>query len=403
MSVRILHVFNRYLMPGGEENVVRQIDARLRLRHPVACCNFESSDWVGPGAPSKLQQGLKLFYNTASRARFEAVQRESQAQVALFHNLYPVASPSLYKSAKDSGLPVVQFLHNYRPFSVSGTLYADGKMMPEALEGDFSREVMSGAWQGSVVKSALFALLLKLLQRSGWLGSISHWVAISEFMRQKLMQHAGIPAGKIVTLRHCWDALETLPQREDAGEYLFLGRLVEVKGITMLLQAWHELRLQLGERCPRLVIAGDGEQREEVEQACAVNPAIRYAGQLGGVAKAEALRTCRALLAPSTWWEPLGLVVYEAYDFGKPVIAARAGGLGETVQDGETGFHHEPGDVAALVQQVLSMEAMTAEQRLAMGDAGRAWLLTNASPQQWNMQMDQLLAEAASVGAAVPS
>ena len=379
---------------------MQRIHDHLSTRHELTRCYFDSADWVGPGAPSKLQQGVKLFYNAESRARFEAVQREFQAQVALFHNLYPVASPALYKSARDSGLPVVQYLHNYRPFSVSGTLYADGTMMPEALEGDFSREVMRGAWQGSVVKSALFAVLLKLLQRSGWLGSISHWVAISEFMRQKLMQHAGIPAGKIVTLRHSWDAMETLPQREDAGEYLFLGRLVEVKGITMLLQAWHELRLHLGEKCPRLVIAGDGEQRAEVEQACEVNPTIRYAGQLDGLAKAEALRTCRALLAPSTWWEPLGLVVYEAYDFGKPVIAARAGGLGETVQHGETGFLHEPGDVAGLVQQVLNMEAMTAAQRLAMGDAGREWLLTNASPQQWNLQMDQLLAEAASAGAA---
>ncbi len=47
------------------------------------------------------------------------------------------------------------------------------------------------------------------------------------------------------------------------------------------------------------------------------------------------------MLAPSVWWEPLGLVTYEAYDYGKPMLAARSGGLSETVVAGLTGFLHE--------------------------------------------------------------
>ena len=129
-----------------------------------------------------------MFYNAASRKRFEQSLSAKPADAALFHNLYPVASPSLYRSALKRKLPVIQYLHNFRPFCVSGTAYARGQLLTEALHGNYWREVKFGAWQDSVVKSALFAIMLKLLHASGWLRSVKAWIAISEFMRDRLIE-----------------------------------------------------------------------------------------------------------------------------------------------------------------------------------------------------------------------
>src|SRR5262249_48374765 len=156
---------------------------------------------------------------------------------ALFHNIYPVGSPALYRVARQRRLPVIQYLHNFRPFSVGGALYAKGQLLPEALRGNYAREIRLGAWQDSVVRTALFALMLKMLHRSGWLDSVAAWVAISEFMRDRLIE-AGVSPDKIFALRHSWDALPEAPPPQDDGYYLFLGRLVEVKGIETLLHAW---------------------------------------------------------------------------------------------------------------------------------------------------------------------
>jgi glycosyltransferase involved in cell wall biosynthesis len=384
--VNLLQVFNRYLHPGGEEKSVDRIFAHLSQRHEVSRCFFDSREWQAPGAPGKLSQAARLFYNADSRRRFEAHLPEA----ALFHNLYPVASPSLYRSALKRNLPVIQYLHNFRPFCVSGTVYARGQLLTEALHGNYWREVKLGAWQDSVVKSALFAMMLKLLHASGWLRSVKAWVAISEFMRDRLVE-AGVDASRIHALRHSWDAMPEAPEISDQGYYLFLARLVEVKGVEPLLNAWNALRAQLGERTPELRIAGEGPLEAMVKQHASQNPSIQFLGQINGEAKHEALRHCRALLVPSTWWEPLGLVVYEAYDFAKPVLAARAGGLIETVRHGDTGLLHAPGNIDELVRDVLAMEARSREQRDAMGTAGRAWLLREASVNSWQDRFDEIL------------
>ena len=392
---RILQVFNRYLHAGGEEKSVDRIFKHLGERHEMSRCFFDSAEWKRPGAPGPLGQARRLFYNDDARARFEAAVDVQKPDVALFHNLYPVASPALYREALKRGLPVIQYLHNFRPFCVSGTAYARGELLPEALHGNYWREVTHASWQDSVVKSALFALMLKRLHASGWLRSVKAWVAISEFMRDKLVE-AGVEESRIFALRHSWDAMEGAPATEDAGFYLFLARLVEVKGVESLLRAWDVLRERLGERTPELRIAGEGPLEAMVRASAARNPSVKHLGMIGGEAKRAALAQCRAMMVPSTWWEPLGLVVYEAYDFAKPVLAARSGGLIETVLSGETGLLHSPGCVDEIVRDVLKMEEMSAAQRTAMGAAGREWLLRETSVTAWQDRFDAILERARS-------
>ncbi len=387
---RLLQVFNRYLHTGGEEKSVDRIFNHVSERHEVSRCFFDSADWKKPGAPGMAGQAARLFYNAESRRRFEAAMDKHRPDAALFHNLYPVASPSLYRSALKRRLPVIQYLHNFRPFCVSGTAYARGQILEEALRGHYWREVKFASWQDSVIKSVLFAMMLKLLHASGWLNSVKAWVAISEFMRDRLVE-AGVPQNKIFALRHSWDAMPEVPAAEDGGYYLFLGRLVELKGLKPLLDAWQALHAKLGERTPQLRIAGEGLMEATVRAHAANNPSVKYLGLISGDEKREALRRCRALIAPSIWWEPLGLVTYEAYDFAKPVLAARSGGLIETVMPGITGLLHEPGSAEGIASDVLAMEKLSLEERSVMGNAGREWLLREANTKAWQDRFDEIV------------
>jgi glycosyltransferase involved in cell wall biosynthesis len=386
---RILQVFNRYLHPGGEEKSVERIYRHASVRHELERCYFDSRDWQGPEAPNPLSQAAMLFYNPEAKKRFSDLRQRQNAELGLFHNIYPVGSPALYHAALRTGLPIIQYLHNFRPFSVSGTLYSSGKLMPEALHGNYWPEIKGGTWQGSRLKTALFAVLLKMLHSSRWLDSVTAWVAISEFMRQKMIK-AGLPEQRVHTLLHSWDARPNAPAPSDQGYYLYLGRLVEEKGVETLLSAWREMAK--GPNCPTLRIAGDGPLRAKVESMRL--PQIQYVGQITGDEKEQSLTHCRALLAPSTWWEPLGLVTYEAYDYAKPVIAAAAGGLTETVVNGSTGWLHKPGHVGGLIEALQQMETLSADARLEMGTAGRRWLLSHTSIPQWQDRFDQIVRSA---------
>jgi glycosyltransferase involved in cell wall biosynthesis len=390
MPLRILQVFNRYIHMGGEEKSVDRIYAHLRQEHEMERCFFDSRDWTGKDAPGKFTQLRRTLYNHDSRAQFEKACDAFQPDAALFHNVFPVGSPSLYDAAKLRGLPVIQYVHNFRPLSVGGTLYASGQFLEEALRGNYWREVRTGAWQGSKLKSAVMALVLKRLHRSGWLDHVKAWVCISEFLRGKFVQ-AGLPPERVFAVRHSWDAMPEAPDVEDGGYYLFLARLVEVKGVEVLLHAWRKLEKRMGDRTPELWIGGEGPMEGMVQEMRKKSRKVRFLGLVNGAEKQQALRGCRALLAPSIWWEPLGLVTYEAYDYAKPVLAAASGGLAETVVAGATGFLHEPGNVEALLESVLKMEAMSSEERAAMGMAGRRWLLENARVEEWRGRIDAIL------------
>ncbi|MDZ4288051.1 MAG: glycosyltransferase [Prosthecobacter sp.] len=386
----ILDVFNRYRLVGGEEQAAGRIRQHLRQRHQVAECQFQSTEWTGPDAPGQLSQAARLFYNPDGRKRFESAIDTAKPDLAIFHNIFPVGSPALYHAALRRKLPVIQVLHNYRPFAVGGTLYSRGRILPDSLRGNYLAEVREGAWMGSITKSAMMAVLLTLLHRSRWLNSVRTWIAISDFMRQRLVEAGAVHPDRIVTLRHAWDAMPHAPERQDAGHYLFLGRLVPEKGIHALLDAWDLLYTQLGKKTPSLHIAGEGPLNSLVIQRTRTNPYLCSLGQVGGETKADQLLRCRAVIIPSTWWEPLGLVTYEAYDYAKPVLAARSGGLTETVIQGVTGLTHEPGKPDEIVRDILAMESMSPTKRTSLGAAGRNWLRREADPGRWLREFEAI-------------
>ena len=391
--LRLLQVFNQYLEPGGEEVWVNQM---LRLggeAFSIQDLRFHSGAWMGRGAPSRIKQAAMLWNHPRSRQRLRDEALAFQPDALLFHNLIPVASLGMYDEARELDLPVVQYIHNFRPFSPSGTMWLRGRVNAAALKGNPWPEVFSRAWERSFFRTFLLALYQKSLLRKGNLDVVKHWIAVSDFMRGKFIE-GGIPAERVTTLRHCWQVSPTLDPIAEGKHYLFLGRLVPEKGISTLLDAWSLLEKSLGPACPQLIIAGSGPEEARIHATANGMKRVACVGFVSGVLKDDLIRSCRGLIAPSIWWEPLGLIVHEAYDAARPVLAARSGGLTETVTEGVTGFLHDPGNAAQLARDVERLEALDQEARAEMGRNGRQWLIANASPAEWRERFVAIIRKA---------
>lgn len=387
---RILQISNHYLQPGGEDESVERIARKVGAIAELERCCFDSRQWTGATAPSLAKQAQWMLHNPDSLSRIQALDERFEPDVWLVHNVFPVGSAEIYNLAQRLERPVIQYLHNYRPLSISGYSWAGGHVTSGGFAQTYLREIWEGAWQNSRLKSAWFSLILWRMRASQGYRSISAWIAISDFVRSRFIK-AGFPAHRVHAIRHSWELRNwRLPLFEDKGYYLFLGRLVDQKGVSVLLRAWSELERKLGTATPQLKICGQGPLEDAVRAACSRQRSLTFCGHTSGAEKDRLLRGCRAMIAPSLWWEPLGLVTYEAYDYGKPMLAASSGGLTETVSHGETGLLHQPGDWRELANQVLTLELNRA-LRQKMGTAGREWLVTHTGAEAWTAAFARVL------------
>jgi glycosyltransferase involved in cell wall biosynthesis len=201
-----------------------------------------------------------------------------------------------------------------------------------------------------------------------WSGAFDLIVTNSHWVRRRLAME-GIVADETV-----WNGVPVLPRRPPLNTpptVGFAGRLVEKKGVDVLLRAMAQVVAKLPEA--RLLLAGDGPARPELERLIAVLGLQPYVSLLGHRPRQELeelLAGAWVQAVPSLWEEPFGLVVAEAMMRGAAVVASRGGGLCEQVRDGETGFSVRAGDQDALASALLRiLENRELAER--MGKAGR--------------------------------
>jgi len=139
---------------------------------------------------------------------------------------------------------------------------------------------------------------------------------------------------------------------------LGFGRLVRDKGFDLAVTAF----ALVVRRFPRarLVLAGDGAARSELEQLVAklgLSNSVRFLGAVAPERVPGLLNDASLVIVPSRWNEPFGLVALEAALMARPVVAARVGGLAEAVEHGKTGLLVEREDIATMADAMLYLLA----------------------------------------------
>lgn len=141
---------------------------------------------------------------------------------------------------------------------------------------------------------------------------------------------------------------------------LFVGRLGKEKNIPFLLEAMRHL-LENGQNV-RLVIVAGGPEEENLKKMAAelgVASAITFAGRKPFDQVVQAYREAD-LFVFASMTETQGLVILEAMSTGLPVVAVRATGVEDVVEDGRNGFLTSADTVefARAIQKVLSNEEL---------------------------------------------
>ncbi len=223
-------------------------------------------------------------------------------------------------------------------------------------------------------------------RRSQALAAADALIATSLANEENYRRLAG-RAGRVARIPHGVDLAELAapaprppdldPAIRPGGYVLYLGRWRIQKGVDVLLKAFSLLRPEPPER---LVIAGegrDGAEFEDLARSLGLGDRVRWVGWAEGALKTYLLQNATCTVVPSRVAEAFGLVVLESFAAGRPVIATAIPGLGELVQDGETGMVVEPDSprsLARALRTVLSdrglAERLGAKARRFAGDYG---------------------------------
>ncbi len=157
---------------------------------------------------------------------------------------------------------------------------------------------------------------------------------------------------------------------EDKVKIVFLGRLTPDKGWDFTMEAWKKVVETIDMTKVALIIAGDGPIREEI--LTELSQYTKHIHLLGRIPPDE----IPALLANSDFHlttsckETKGLTIIEAFAAGIPVIAPRAGGVVEHIQDGWNGFLFTPQDQDDFCSKIKIL-VENSEQREKMGHNAR--------------------------------
>lgn len=196
------------------------------------------------------------------------------------------------------------------------------------------------------------------------------------------------------------DGLEPTSLPTDAPHVLCFGRVVDVKGFDVAIEAFAEVRRSFPGA--RLTIAGDGPERPALEQQAqdlGLGDAITFPGVVHPERIYDLIGQSSVILVPSRWREPFGLVAVEAALMARPVIATRVGGLQEVVIDGETGFLVDKDDPAALARRLADVLAQP-ELAARLGARGRANALRRFSMETNAAAYDALYRQVLAAGEA---
>ena len=210
----------------------------------------------------------------------------------------------------------------------------------------------------------------RLFDRVGQVIAVSHFIAEQALAR-------GCPEHKLVQ-HYIGIDLERFQQAKNETGHpslLFVGRLVEKKGCTYLLQAMSRLKPRYPEL--QLTIIGTGDLEPALRQEASQRQLnVNFAGTANASQIAAQLARCWLFVAPSITAqsgdaEGLGMVFLEAQALQTPVVSFRSGGLVEAVEDGVSALLCEEKDVQGLADNIASL-LENPTLRHNMGQSGRA-------------------------------
>src|ERR1700680_1223792 len=327
---------------------------------------------------ARARQAAHALYSTEARRKLREMIGDFRPDVAHVRNIYHHLSPSILWELRAQKVPVLYHLNDFKLICPSYNMVSRGVACEKCHRGKFLNVVTEGCYNGP--GGSAWVLAAEAYAHK-WLRTyekcVDRFLAPSQFVKDKLTEN-GWDASRIDVLQHFQRIPDQVPINFGSdAPILYFGRLSVEKGIADLLRAM--------QRIPetRLIVAGDGPQRSQLEQLARdlrlTN--VSFTGHLRGAALDELIASARFTVLPSRAYETMGKSILESFARGRAVVASDLGSRRELIRDGQTGLLFRAGDIDQLAQ-VISRLYYAPEVAARMGSEAREFVRTNHSEER---------------------
>lgn len=315
-----------------------------------------------------IRRAGRVVWSRQAQQRLGDLLDRVRPDVAHLHNVYHHLSPSVLPTLHRRGIPVVLTTHDLKLACPSYKMLTHDGVCERCKGGRLHNVVRHRCIKESVALSSI-VLVESALHRTlrTYERHVDRFVTPSRFYLDTFADW-GLDPDRFVHIPN-YVRIEQYRAATDAGNgFVYFGRLGPEKGLATLVQAAAAAGVALR-------IVGTGPEEPALRQLRdRLGANVELLGYRSGGELHDLVRSARAAVLPSEWYENAPVSVLEAYALGTPVIGARIGGIGELVRDGETGMTVESGSVDALAEALARLEAMPDDEVAAMGRAGRRWV-----------------------------
>jgi FkbM family methyltransferase len=183
---------------------------------------------------------------------------------------------------------------------------------------------------------------------------VDYFICVAENQRELMSEILKNAKGKIVHIAYFYNSLtkdEIHPESIKPKQFLFVGRIVNEKGLDILIKVISRLAAEPETQDISLKIAGDGPELKRLQKMVSdlgLERNIEFLGAMGRDKLDQLYQESIAVVIPSAWMESGPFIAYEAMKNARPVIISNVGGCSERVDHGKSGWLFEMGSVIEL-------------------------------------------------------
>lgn len=324
---------------GGEDNLA-QLEINTLTTLGIDVIDGRQFDY---GLSRKVNQ-LRAQSIGSHKSVLELI-KATKPDVVHTHNL---SQRSGYAWMRETEIPIVSSIHNYRLFCPSSIAWRAGSPCTLCLDGSALNAIRHRC---DGLRGGINASRHLMFQRDNPQIEMPRLFLMSSKLMANLFEKV-INASKMRILRNPSLISESLTSNKRQG-WIFAGRFVEEKGVLDLVVNWPENE--------KLDLAGDGPLRGKLEELIKEKPNINLIGTYPP-GDNSIFSNYEGMFFTSTWYEGSPLVIVDCLGAGTPVICTSGSGAREQIDITQAG---------TVISEGLSPESIMASQNLIRRDFKR--------------------------------